>query len=68
VARGKSKQKKKVVTVIARKLAGFLWELYHEWKTPGSSSPRVVRRANAPAPTPPAARDGCPAEGGGAAP
>jgi transposase len=54
LARGKSKQK--VVTAVARELAGFLWALYHEWQTPGSIPPRAVRRATGPAPTPPAAK------------
>ena len=61
LARGKSKQK--VVTAVARELAGFLWALYHEWKTPGCIPPRLVRPEAAqvrPTPAKPAA--GAPAK------
>jgi len=45
LARGKSKQK--AVTAVARELAGFLWAVYHEWKTPGSTQARTLQPASA---------------------
>jgi len=39
---GRGKKPQKATIAIARELAGFLWALYREWKTPGSIAARVA--------------------------
>jgi len=39
---GRGKKAQKATVAIARELAGFLWALYREWKTPGSIAARVA--------------------------